>query len=301
MSDAPIRLRRTSLFVSGASPAHMLQAQFYNEDCLVFDLEDSVPMSGKDAARVLIYNMLKKHRPKNKEVVIRVNALGTVFFEDDIEAAVRARPDGIRLPKVESPQDVHRIDERITAIERKAGIAEGSTRLWCNIETYFGVLRATEIATASPRIVAMAISAEDFTASMRAQRTKQGLEIFHARNMVLLACRAAGIDALDAVFGDFEDLEGLYEDAELGKRLGFDGKTVIHPRQIDVVNKVYTPSEKQIAHAVRVVAAVEEAKRNNKGAVSLDGAMLDEPIVIRARTVLMQARAAGIRIEGVEQ
>ena len=291
-------LRRTSLYASGASPVNMLQAQFYNADCLVYDLEDSVPPEGKDAARFLVYNILLHHRPAEKHIVVRVNPLGTIYFDEDIEAIVRARPDAIRLPKVESANDVRMASEKIEAVERKAGIEPGAIKLWCNLESYLGVLRAEEIATASPRIIALALSAEDFTASMRSARTKPGWEIFHARNLVLMASRKAGVDAQDAVFADINDMEGLREDMEMSKTLGFDGKTVIHPRQIDIVNSYFTPSKKEINYALRVFDAIDEARSQNKGAVALDGNMIDEPIVVRARTVLAMARAAGIRVEG---
>ena len=187
----------------------------------------------------------------------------------------------------------------IAEIEREAGVEEGSIELICNIESYMGVINAMEIAHADPRIVAMAVSAEDLTASLRAQRTKKGLEVFYARNAVLLACRSAGIDALDIVFSDINDKEGLEEDTALAKNLGFDGKTCIHPRQIDTVNSFFTPSMKEIKYALRVLKAVEEGKRQHKGAVSLDGGMIDKPMELRARTTLAQAEAAGIHVEGM--
>ncbi|CAK7018397.1 MAG: Citrate lyase acyl carrier protein [Desulfovibrio sp.] len=293
-------LRRSSLYASGSSPAHMIQTQFYNQDCIVYDLEDSVSLEEKDAARILIYTFLQKHRPGGKQIVIRTNAIDSVFFAEDLEACVRLLPDAVRLPKVESADEVKKVAERMTAIEKTVGIPEGSVAIWCNIETYMGVLNAREIAKASPRVVAMAISAEDFTASMKAERTKEGWEIFHARNAVLMACREAGIDALDAVFSDFDDVAGLTADTQWGKRLGFDGKTLIHPKQVDPVNAVFTPSQKEINHALRVFDAIEEAKRNKKGAISLDGSMLDEAVVIRSRRTIALAKAAGIAIEGVE-
>lgn len=292
-------LRRSSLYASGSSPAHMIQARFYNQDCIVYDLEDSVSIEEKDAARILVCNFIKAHRPKDKQVVIRVNPIHTVFFAEDLEACVRARPDAIRLPKVERAEDVQTVAARIGEIEQSAGIPEGSVKLWCNIESYMGVLNAREIACAHERVVAMALSAEDFTASVKAERTKEGWEIFHARNMVLLACRAAGIDALDAVYAGFDDVEGLRADTMRGKSLGFDGKTLIHPKQVDVVNAVFTPSQKEISHALRVFDAIKDAKNNKKGAISLDGSMLDEAVVIRARRVVALAKAAGIPVEGV--
>ncbi len=295
---ASTKLIRTSLYASGASPVNMIQAVFYNQDCMVYDLEDSVPLTEKDSARFLVCNMVRLKRPRDKYVLIRVNGIYSEFFDEDLEAAVRARPDALRIPKVEYAREVHDIVTRVARIEQAAGIPEGETKLWCNIESHIGVLNAREIAEADPRVVVLALGAEDFTASMHARRTKAGWEIFYARNAVLMACRAAGKGCVDAVFSDINDAEGLQADAEITKTLGFDGKTVVHPRQIDTVNALFTPTQKEINHAIRVLDAIEEGKKRNKGAVTLDGSMLDMPMVIRAENVIALARAAGIKIGG---
>ena len=182
---------------------------------------------------------------------------------------------------------------------KEAGMEVGKIEVWCNIESYLGLINAYEIATADPRIVALALGAEDFTASMKSTRTKAGLEIFYARNAILTACRHAGIEAIDAVFSDINDIEGLKEDTQLTKNLGFDGKTCVHPRQIDIVNSFFTPSAKEIKYALRVLQAVEEGARLGKGAVTLDGGMIDKPMELRARTTLAQAEAAGVSIGGM--
>lgn len=299
MAERQIHLKRTSLYASGCSPVNMTQAIFYNEDVLVYDLEDSVPAEEKDAARFLVYNMVKHHRPKDKYVTIRVNGIYSEYLEEDLEAAVRAKPDCIRIPKVEYANEVQQISRKIAKIERTAGLEVGKIELICNIESFMGVINAMEIAKSDPRIVAMAVSAEDLTASLKAQRTKQGLEVFYARNAILLACRAAGIDALDVVFSDINDMDGLKEDTALAKNLGFDGKTIIHPRQIDVVNSYFTPNSKEIKYALRVLKALEEGKREHKGAITFEGGMIDKPMEIRAKTTLAQAEAAGINVKGV--
>ena len=297
MSDN--ELMRTSMYVGGTSPVKMIQAGFYNEDCLVYDLEDSVSAGEKDAARLLVYHAVKEQRPKGKYILIRVNGLYSKELDEDLEAAVRAQPDAIRIPKVEYASEVKRVDEKITAIEKKAGLPEGGIKIWCNIESYLGVMNAQETASASPRVVAMALGAEDFTASMNAQRTKPGWEIFYARNAVLIACRAAGISAQDAVFSDLNDEEGLKRDLEMTRTLGFDGKTCVHPRQIDTVNACFTPTAKEIRNAQRVLEALEEAARNRTGVCVLDGSMVDKPMELRARAVLAKAKAAGIKTGGV--
>jgi len=295
------RLKRTSLYASGANPVNMIQAAFYNEDCIVYDMEDSVPLSEKDAARLLIYNTVRYHRPKDKYVIIRVNGIYSEYIDEDLEAAVRAQPDAIRIPKVEYKEEAVRICQRISQIEQEAGLEPGKIEVWANIESYLGLINAYEIATADSRIVALALGAEDFTASMKSRRTKEGLEIFYARNALLTACRHAGVEAIDAVFSDINDTEGLKEDTALTKNLGFDGKTCIHPRQVDIVNSFFTPSEKEIRYALRVLEAVEQGKAQKKGAVTLDGSMIDKPMELRALTTLAQAEAAGIAIGGIRK
>ncbi len=274
----------------------MIQAAFYNEDCIVYDLEDSVSAGEKDAARFLVCNVLKYQRPADKYVIVRVNGLYSKELDEDLEAVVRAHPDAIRLPKVEYAEEVKKVDAKMTAIEQKAGLPVGKIQLWCNIESYLGVLNAREIAKASPRVVAMALGAEDFTASMMARRTKPGWEIFYARNAILMACREAGISAQDAVFSDINDAEGLERDLEMTRTLGFDGKTCVHPRQIDRVNQCFTPSPKEIRNAHRVLMALEEAARNHTGVCTLDGGMVDKPMEVRARNILAKAEAAGIKV-----
>lgn len=289
-------LTRTSMYAGGTSPVKMIQAGFYNEDCLVYDLEDSVSAGEKDAARLLVYNAVKYQRPKDKYILIRVNGIYSKELDEDLEAAVRAQPDAIRIPKVEYASEVQKIDGKITAIEKKAGLPVGGIQLWCNIESYQGVLNAQEIAAASPRVAAMALGAEDFTASMSAQRTKPGWEIFYARNAILMACRAAGISAQDAVFSDINDDEGLARDLEMTRTLGFDGKTCVHPRQIDRVNACFTPSQKEVKNALRVLEALEEAAKNHTGVCVLDGGMVDKPMELRARSTLAKAAAAGVKL-----
>lgn len=297
---ANTELMRTSLYAGGTSPVKMIQAGFYNEDCLVYDLEDSVSAGEKDSARFLVYNAVKLQRPKGKYILIRVNGIYSEEIDEDLEAAVRAQPDAIRIPKVEYADEVTRIDKKITAIEKEAGLPEGGVKLWCNIESYQGVLNAYEIAKASPRVVAMALGAEDFTASMSAHRTKPGWEIFYARNVVLMACRAQGISAQDAVFSDINDDEGLSRDLEMTRTLGFDGKTCVHPRQIDKVNACFTPTEKEVRYACRVLKALKEAEKNHTGVCTLDGGMVDKPMELRARTTLAKAKAAGMNV-GVDK
>lgn len=291
-------LKRTTLYVGGSSPSKMLEALFYHEDCIVYDLEDAVAETEKDAARFLVYNMVRYHRPKGKYVLIRVNGIYSEFLDDDLEAAVRARPDAIRIPKVERAAEVELIDKKISHIEMAAGLPVGSTELWCNIESAVGAANAKEIAAASKRIAALALGAEDYTASLGAKRSKDGWEIFYARMQILEASRIAGISAQDAVFSDIYDVDGLKEDLKMTRKLGFDGKTVIHPRQIDIVNAAFTPTQKEIRNAMKILAALRKGEAEHTGVVVVDGSMVDKPMEVRARTVLAQAQAAGIETAG---
>ena len=287
------RLMRSSLYVGGTSPARMIQAGFLEADCLVYDLEDSVPAGEKDAARFLVCSAITYQRPADKTVIVRVNGLYSKELEEDLKAVVRARPDAIRIPKTETEEEVRRIDGQITELEEKEGIPVGSIRLWCNIESWKGLLNAREIACASPRIEALALGAEDFTASIGAKRTREGTEILYARSMMVLACREAGISAQDAVFSDIRDPEGFAKDLETARTLGFDGKTCIHPSQVRPVNACFTPSPREIQQAKRVIDALKKAEKDHTGVCLLDGSMVDRPMALRARMILDRAAAAG--------
>ena len=287
------KLMRSSLYVGGTSPARMIQAGFLEADCLVYDLEDSVPAREKDSARFLVCYAISCQRPSEKKVIVRVNGLYSEEFEKDLSAVVRVRPDAVRIPKTETADEVRRIDEQISKIERKDGIPEGSIRLWCNIESWRGLLNAREIACASPRMEALALGAEDFTASIGARRTREGTEILYARSMIVLACREAGISAQDAVFSDIRDPEGFAKDLETARTLGFDGKTCIHPSQIRPVNACFTPSQGEILQARRIIDALDRAEKEHTGVCLLDGSMVDRPMALRARMILDRAEAAG--------
>ena len=286
------------MYTGGTSPAKMIQARFYSEDCLVYDLEDAVSEGEKDVARFLVYNTLKYQRPADKYVAVRVNGIYSGHFDEDLEAMVRAQPDAIRIPKVESAEEIQLVDEKITAIEKKAGLPVGEIQIWCLIESFLGVLHAREIALASPRVTCMGIGAEDLAVSLGARRSKDGWEIFYARNAVVMACREAGIMAHDCAYVDIDDLEGLQKDIDLSRTLGFDGKSCVHPKQLDIVNACFTPSQKEIRHALRVLDALKEAEEKKTGVCMLDGSMVDKPMEYRARNTLEKAKAAGIDIGG---
>jgi citrate lyase subunit beta / citryl-CoA lyase len=289
-----IKLRRTMMYVTGSNPANVKDAHIYGSDSIMFDLEDSVSVNHKDAARFLIYNALQTINYRGRELVVRVNGLDTPFGEEDFKAIVKAKPDIIRLPKTESPEDVRKADELVASLEKLYGMEVGTVKLMAAVESPLGIINSYEIAKASPRLVAMAIGAEDFVTSMKTTRSLDGEELTVARGQLLLACRAAKLYALDTVFSNINDDEGFENEVRKIHKLGFDGKSVIHPRQIPIVHDIFTPSEDKIRYALRTFEAIKEAERNNTGVIALDGKMIDEPMVERARRVISLATAAGV-------
>ncbi|MBE5785199.1 MAG: citrate (pro-3S)-lyase subunit beta [Clostridiales bacterium] len=285
------RLRRSMLFVPGNNPGMIRDAHIYGSDSIMFDLEDSVSINEKDAARFLVYNALSSLRYGNKELVVRINDLSSGLGIKDLEAIVRAKPDVIRLPKTECARDVIDCEREIERIEREAGIPVGTTGMMAAIESGRGVLNALEIALSSKRLIGIALGAEDYVTDLKTTRS-DGTELFFARNMILNAARAAGIDALDTVYSDVNNEEGFIKEAKLIRQLGFDGKSVINPRQIPPLHKVFMPSEKDLAKSRAIIEAAEEAERRGSGVVSLNGKMIDKPIVTRARYLLDLAEAA---------
>lgn len=282
------------MFVPGNNPGLMADAHIYGPDALMFDLEDSVKLSEKDSARFLVYQALKTIDYGDIEKVVRVNPLNTPYGKADIEAMVFAGADIIRLPKSETAQDVIEVDEWITECEKKAGLEQGSVGMMAAIESGLGILNVLSIAQASPRLIGIAIGAEDFVTDLKTTRSPGGSELFTARSMLVFAARAAGIAVLDTVFADVNDDEGFRREVETIKQLGFDGKSVINPRQIAPVVEIFTPTAKEIEHAERVVEAIKEAEEKGLGVISLNGKMIDKPVVDRAQRVLKMAIAAGV-------
>jgi citrate lyase subunit beta/citryl-CoA lyase len=288
------QLRRTMLYVPGNNPGMIKDAGIYDADCIMFDLEDSVSSTEKDSARFLVYESLLTLDYPGKELVVRVNALDTELGMADLEAIVPIGKAVIRLPKTESAQDIVICEQQIEHIERKNGMKVGSTRMMAAIESAVGVLNAKEIALASRRLIGIAIGAEDYVTDLKATRSLEGTEILFGRSMVLLAARAAGIDAIDTVFSNIDDEEGFRQEVRLIKQLGFDGKSIINPRQIKPVHEIYTPTQKEIEKSLAIMDAFRQAKEKGSGVISLNGKMIDKPIVERAQRVIDLACAVGI-------
>ncbi|HWR19396.1 MAG TPA: aldolase/citrate lyase family protein [Clostridia bacterium] len=287
------QLRRSMLFVPGNNPGMVRDAHIYGSDSIMFDLEDSVSVNEKDAARFLVYNALKSLRYGKKELIVRINDLTTGLGIMDLEAIVRAKPNAIRLPKTETAKDIVDCEHEIERIEREAGIEVGSIKMVAAIESALGVLNAYSIATSSKRLVAIALGAEDYVTDLKTTRS-DGTELFFARSMLLNAARAAGVDAIDTVFSDVNNEEGFIAEATLIKKLGFDGKSVINPRQIPPLHAVFMPSEKDLEKAHAIIQALEDAKKRGSGVASLNGKMIDKPVAIRAQHMIELAEAGNL-------
>ena len=292
-----MKLRRSMLFVPGANAAMISNTFIYKPDSIMFDLEDSVALAEKDTARMLVAHALQHPLYRELETVVRVNPLASEFGLLDLNAVVRAGTDIVRLPKTDSAQDIIDMDAAITAIEQDCGRAVGSTQLLAAIESAQGILAVNDIAKASPRLMGIALGAEDYVRNMKTERSPDGIELLFARSSILHAARANGLMAFDTVYSDARNEEGFLREASLIKQLGFDGKSLINPNQIVLIHNLFAPTQKEVDHAERVIAAAEEAERNGSGVVSLNGKMVDSPIIERAKLVLQRAAASGIREE----
>ncbi len=288
------RLRRTMMFVPGNNAGMVKDAGIYGADSIMFDLEDSVSMAEKDAARMLVYQALQTQDYGDSELVVRVNGIDTPFFMNDVFAMVKAGIQVVRLPKVESAQMMLDLVKVVEEAENKFGIKPGTTHVMAAIESAKGVLNAPEIAASTDRMIGLALSAEDYTTDMKTHRYPDGAELEFARNMILHAARAAGIAAFDTVFTNMNDVEGFKRETEHIHELGFDGKSLVNPRQIDWVNKIYEPTKKEIENALDVEAAIEEAHQKGSGVISMNGQMVDRPVVLRAQRVIRLAKASNL-------
>lgn len=277
---------RTLLFIPGNNPGMLANAASLDADMAIFDLEDAVAQTEKDTARILVRNALTYLKPHNMNVAVRSNALDTPYWQRDIAAAVLGGADFILMPKCSTPDDILKTVAAIEKEEQKCAALGAQVQVLALVETSEGIENAVSLAQSHPRLVGMQLGAEDLTAELGARRTPKGDELLYARSRIIMACKSAGIKALDTPYPFVTDMEGLKEDAAFSAQLGFDGKTVISPHHVAIVNEAFTPSEDQIRWARRVRAAAARAKDEGKGAVSLDGMMIDLPIIKRADRIL---------------
>lgn len=292
------KLRRTMMYVPGNNPGKLLSAGIYGADTVIFDLEDAVAVTEKDAARYLVANAVREIEYPC-EVAVRINHISTPFGYDDLECILAAKPDMIRLPKAEYADDIKEIADIIDKAEAKHGFPQGSIKMMASIESAQGLVNACEIAKASPRMAAIAIGGEDFIADLNTSRSREGTELFYARSQIVVAARVAKIQAIDSVSTLLNDDEAFIQEVKMIKQLGFDGKSCVHPRQVELIHKVYTPTEKEVAQAHRILAGIKEALARKSGVIAVDGKMVDGPIITRAERTIAYAAVVGM-IKGDE-
>lgn len=280
------RLRRSRLYLPGNEPRFMLNAGLHAPDAIILDLEDSVAPEEKDEARILVRNALCRVDFRSAELMVRINQDERGL--DDLAFVVPHGLHVIVIPKVESPDQVNRVDERVQAILAERGI-DRTVYLMPIVESAAGAIRAYEIAEASPHVVALTIGLEDYCADIGVERTTEGRESFWARSQVVNAARAAGVQPIAGVFSDIDDTAGLRQSALDAKSLGFDGMGCIHPRQIAVIHEAFAPTADELQRAMRIVEAFEDARRRGLNVVSLDGKMIDPPVLERAQRVVRMA------------
>ncbi|MBE6934054.1 MAG: CoA ester lyase [Ruminococcaceae bacterium] len=293
-------MRRSLLFLPGNNPNMLMNGSCLGADAIIFDLEDAVSPAEKDAARILVRNTMTYLNFGSYQRIVRINATDTAFWKLDLDFVMPQKPDMILLPKTSTPKDVLLADAYMTKLEERLGFDTNTVALMPLIETALGVENAFAIATATPRVQALFLGAEDLTADLQCTRTKEGKEIAYARSRLVMAARAAGIDVYDTPFTDVNDEEGLVTDAVYAKELGFSGKSAISPRHVEQINHIFSPSPEEIAYAYEVLTAIEDAVKQGKGAIALRGKMIDAPIVSRAKQTVAMAEALGFSQEVLE-
>ena len=288
------RLRRTMLFVPGGNEKFLTKALGLSVDCVILDLEDSVSLDRKASAREAVAEALKTADFDPKETVVRINPLETEYGKPDIAVVTRGRPDVFLLPKVGRPEDVVACDALVTEAEKKEGLPPRTIGLMAMIETPLGIVNIDEIALASPRMKGLVFGAADYTRETRGTITPDRVELHYPMSRILLAARVAGIDAIDTPHFDITDPEGLRRHTQQAKDMGYDGKSIIHPSQVEVVNQIFTPTLDEVAHANRVIEAFETARKAGKGVTQLDGKLVENVHVEMAQRILMIAEKVGL-------
>ncbi len=288
------RLRRTMMFLNAQKPTLLKDPFIYKPDSLIFDLEDAVALSEKDAARFELAHALKNVDYHNCEKVVRINGIDTSFWKEDIRCAVFAGCDSIRIPKTESAEDVKAVEEEVLKAEKEANVEVGRTLLMAAIESAKGVMNLKEICTASERLFGVALSAGDYTKDLHTVITGTGVELSGARQLMIITARATNVQCFDTVYTNLDDMDGLKTETKLIHDMGFDGKSIINPRQIPVVHEVFTPSQDEIIFADKVVKEIDEKRAQGIGVFTVDGKMIDIAFYEGAKRTIDLAKAAGV-------
>jgi citrate lyase subunit beta / citryl-CoA lyase len=284
------RLRRSRLYLPGSEPKYFINAALHGPDAVILDLEDSVHHAEKDAARILVRNTLRAVDFGHCERMVRINQLPLGL--EDLAEIIPEAPDLVLLPKAERPEEIAEVDRMIGELKSRYGITR-PVWLMPILESALGIENASAIAMASKNVVALTIGLEDYTADLGVAKTGEGRESLYARARLVNAAKSLGLQAIDSVFSDVGDMNGLRSWAENSRALGFEGMGCIHPGQIPVIHEAFAPSQAEIEKALKILAAFEEAQQRGIGVVSLGSKMIDPPVVARAQKIVEQARRMG--------
>lgn len=282
------------MFLNAQKPGLIKDPYIYKPDSIMLDLEDAVAENQKDAARFSLYHALKEINYRGCERVVRINGLDTPYWEEDIHCAVAGGCDAIRIPKTESALDVQRVETVVEECEKQYGIQEGHTLIMAAIESARGVMKALDICEASERMFGIALSGGDYTKDLQTHITGTGLELMGARQNMIIAARAAGVQCFDTVYTNLDDMDGFRRDVETIHLMGFDGKSIINPRQINIVHEIFTPTQKDIIFAEKVVKEIDEKKKLGIGVFTVDGKMIDIAFYDGAKRTIELAKASGV-------
>ena len=288
------RLRRSMMFLNAQKPSLIKDPYIYGADSLMLDLEDAVAATAKDTARFSLYHALRSIDYRGSERVVRINGLDTDLWEEDIRCVVAGGADVIRIPKTENADMVRAVEDKVLAAEEEFHREPGTTLLMSALESAKGVMNAYEICTASDRMIGVALSGGDYTKDLQTRITGTGVELMGARQQMIIAARAAGVQCFDTVWTNLDDMEGFRKDVETIHMMGFDGKSCINPRQIDVVHKIFTPTMKEIIFSEKVIREIDDQKAKGIGVFTVDGKMIDIAFYDGAKRNIMLAKAAGI-------
>jgi len=281
------------LFMPGNNPGMLQDAAILGADAIILDLEDAVSLTEKDSARILVRDAIKTIDYSQVEVVVRVNPMDTEFGAQDVDMIARVQPDTLLIPKADV-EEIKLVDIMLDKIEEEEGYLAGGIKIIALIETAIGLETVYDVIKASKRMVGVLLGGEDLTSDLGIKRTKEGEEIFYARNKVATACRALKVDSIDTPFTDTNDYEGLAKDTAKAKSLGLTGKSAINPRHIGIIHSVFAPTAAELKHALRVLDVMEEAEKEGKGVCALDGKMIDAPVINRARTTVELGQRLGL-------
>ena len=288
------RLRRTMMFLNCQKPGLIKDPYIYKPDSIMLDLEDAVAEKEKDAARYSLFHALREIDYRGVERVVRINGLDTPYWREDIRCAVAGGCDAIRIPKTESAQDVHVVEEAVIAAEKEFGREAGSVLIMAALESARGIMKALDICEASDRLFGIALSGGDYTKDLQTHITGTGIELMGARQNMVIAARAAGVQCFDTVYTDLDNMEGFKQDVETIHLMGFDGKSIINPRQIEIVHEIYTPTQKDIIFAEKVVKEIDDKKAKGIGVFTVDGKMIDIAFYDGAKRTIELAKASGV-------